>query len=410
MARPCTAVAASVLALTVLAVCTGVGLSTAPRLAPPSVPQPQLQLSVVTAPPRVGEAHTVPPARDATPKPARREAVVTAPPAEPHGGGVVPKSTPRCAEQLDEVDRLIPRAQWRIVSKVVCSDETAFGPIAVYADDDIVSASLGNRTCFEAPAETLQSVEDFWRLPQAAATPRARLHDVHAEGHWLIDVGANVGAYALTAAARGWRVLAVEAMPRNAALLNYSLCLSGLAQQVRLVRTAVGTGASPCYVFAPLQSNSGNGFVRCPATDEERANVSRTEGATPTDLVPLDTVVERAVASAHPPLPPRAFIKIDIEGYEYLALQSAPRSFGRGLFSCILTEIWSPHHNGGLLGGAEKYIDFLTRVGRMKLRWDHKFVRGEPPFELRRFLWELNGSDLPKNVFGVRDEPPMQLS
>src|SRR5262245_32996913 len=54
-------------------------------------------------------------------------------------------------------------------------------------------------------------------------------------GQLVLDVGAHVGMFTLTAAAAGRRVLAVEASSRNHGLLTQSLEVNGFRDRVELV-------------------------------------------------------------------------------------------------------------------------------------------------------------------------------
>jgi hypothetical protein len=59
-------------------------------------------------------------------------------------------------------------------------------------------------------------------------------------GSTVLDLGADVGPFALAAAAAGCRVLAVEESPRNLALLRASAAVNDFGDRLRIVRAAAG--------------------------------------------------------------------------------------------------------------------------------------------------------------------------
>lgn len=103
--------------------------------------------------------------------------------------------------------------------------------------------------------------DTFAWLLQALKLPR---HDVY-----LVDIGANVGAFTLAAAAAGYSVIAVEAMAMNQHALRASLCANpGLAERVTLIPSAVGRDATRCALHS-LVGNVLDGTVRCGDADAE---------------------------------------------------------------------------------------------------------------------------------------------
>ncbi|MGB3245306.1 MAG: FkbM family methyltransferase [Sulfitobacter sp.] len=152
----------------------------------------------------------------------------------------------------------------------------------------------------------------------------------------LYDVGSNIGWYALLTAAwlrsagREGHVYAFEPSTSNQAILTQSLVRNDLGQSVTLVPAAVGavTGQGQ---LTRVDQNFGNFRLHSdfnPVTEPARESE-------PIPVIALDTW--RAEAGA--PLP--AFVKMDIQGSEPLALQG----FASGLAACpeltIMLE-WEP--------------------------------------------------------------------
>lgn len=148
-------------------------------------------------------------------------------------------------------------------------------PMWVHKQNDIVSNELIGRGVWE-PAETaniLARMEEWKQVRQLvcfkgncavsqvvstyACCPAVLLCDLlqadvvsqanaqESGGTVLLDVGANVGWFTLQAAAIGYRVLAVEPMPRNQGALRRTLCENPkLAEKVTLIPKVRSTRCS----------------------------------------------------------------------------------------------------------------------------------------------------------------------
>lgn len=88
-------------------------------------------------------------------------------------------------------------------------------------------------------------------------------HGLRREDVVLLDIGANVGWYTVTAAALGYTVVAFEPMAPNLAALRRSLCDSpDLMERVTLVPRGLSNTTQDC-VFWVAGQNQGNGYARC---------------------------------------------------------------------------------------------------------------------------------------------------
>lgn len=163
---------------------------------------------------------------------------------------------------------------------------------------------------------------------------------------WFVDVGANIGYYSVQMARRGFRVLAVEPDPVNCDLLNENIrrndCIT-----IRTVRAALSDtcGTQPFYRYP--EKNLGRHSL-LPINQGEAINV-------PTRR--LDSLLgEQGIA-----LEDIAIIKIDIEGYEPLALRGMEQTL-RAASPVVVAE-FSP----GLMaaGGleAKEYVQFMQDLG-----------------------------------------------
>jgi len=168
----------------------------------------------------------------------------------------------------------------------------------------------------------------------------------------FLDVGANIGYFTLWAAALGHKVIAVEPMKKNIALLRASVCLNGpaFASNIQLYHTAVS--AKPrdeggCVVMTELKGDrklGGDGGFECNPEvvklhPEHVVNVSRLDdllmmcGGKVTDargaMKANSSSSTPYEPSSHPRYPILDLMKIDIEGYEQGAIESGMRAWRR---------------------------------------------------------------------------------
>ncbi|MFZ4644754.1 MAG: FkbM family methyltransferase [Gemmataceae bacterium] len=116
----------------------------------------------------------------------------------------------------------------------------------------------------------------------------------------VVDVGAHVGMFTLTAAASGRRVLAIEASRRNYGMLEKSVVLNGFSNRIRLVHAA----ASNCPGQLSFEERGPFGGVA--------------EAGMPGASVVSAICVGDLLAETEGPL---GFVKMDIEGFEVEAIE-----------------------------------------------------------------------------------------
>jgi FkbM family methyltransferase len=141
------------------------------------------------------------------------------------------------------------------------------------------------------------------------------------EGDCMVDVGANVGTLALTAAGRVGQagiVYAFEGHPRVYRYLQENVALNGFAN-VRAFNLAIGD-VDGTTQFSDLRSDDQNSIVR------------RGEGIT-VPMRPLDAlgIIEPVIH----------LLKIDVEGYERFVLEGARELLARTL--TVYFESWDTH-------------------------------------------------------------------
>lgn len=122
-------------------------------------------------------------------------------------------------------------------------------------------------------------------------------------GGRVLDLGAHIGTFAVTAATWGYEVLAVEASPYNATLLQHNIEANALTQRAQVARTAVGdhVGSTEFIAAGPY------GAV---------ANSHLTD---PTITVPMTTVTKLLAEKGWAQVD---LIKLDVEGSEVAVLRA----------------------------------------------------------------------------------------
>ncbi len=140
----------------------------------------------------------------------------------------------------------------------------------------------------------------------------------------FVDVGANFGFWALLAARRGCRVVAVEPVSDTRARLAANVARNGLAERVEIVAEALSDSAGTLMIAVP---------------DGESGQASAHPGdvvAAATFSVPARTLDEllgdRTVR----------FLKIDVEGHEPAVLHGARRVLASGQIQYVLIELAGP--------------------------------------------------------------------
>jgi len=190
-------------------------------------------------------------------------------------------------------------------------------------------------------------------------------------GDLFVDVGANFGFWALAAAQRGCRVIAVEPVPSTRALLASNAARNGLTDRVEIFAGAVSDSVGQLDVAVP-SGESGQASVHPDAGAElETFTVEATT---------LDVLLgEQSVR----------FLKIDVEGHEPAVLRGAARALRSGQIEFVLVELASAvmDRSGA---SAASLIDVLEGCGYTFVR----FVRANEGFLPRRSYGRLTREQL----------------
>lgn len=161
----------------------------------------------------------------------------------------------------------------------------------------------------------------LWIDPQDRQSDEVFFRRYLKERDTVVDVGANIGDLALTAASvvgPGGRVYGLEAHPRTYGFLRKNVALNN-CPNITLFNLALGERESE-VCFSSLRGDDQN-------------HVSKNGRGISVRMVRLDDL---------PILEPHIqLLKIDVEGYEKFVLEGAPRTLER--VSCVYFESWERH-------------------------------------------------------------------
>lgn len=164
----------------------------------------------------------------------------------------------------------------------------------------------------------------------------------------FIDVGSNVGAYAIWAAEAGARVLAVEPDPDAASRLRQNIALNDLATRINVCQCALA--AQPGRMALTSGKDTTNHLL---LTDDEIGTV--------VDVRTLDELLGDRCAAG---------VKIDVEGAERLILNGAERALREHRIAALQLE-WN-NRSEVLLGETRAPVaQLLHRYSYELMRPDH---------------------------------------
>lgn len=167
----------------------------------------------------------------------------------------------------------------------------------------------------------------FYRSWKKAKTRRVlkALGRSSAAAGTLVDIGANIGWLTLAAAYAGNRVVAVEPFAENIALLAHSLCIAPADVRARVTLLSTGLGARDnvkCEMWTKAEDLRGNAHAVCDkAATATRMAASGYKRIDEVTLRRFDSLVEEADLTFA--VDKKVVVKIDVQGFEYQAMQGA---------------------------------------------------------------------------------------
>lgn len=201
--------------------------------------------------------------------------------------------------------------------------------IAVYKSGDIVSNTI--------------KASGVWEAKQL----KRILRELHTRGQnvTFVDIGANIGWFALNVAAAGYRVIAVEPFEKNLQLLNWSTWANDLRDKILIIPSGLSNKRQTCDLYQQPRRNIGDTHSVC----DEKSRVSFKKKK----YVKLSSAsFERADAMSALTLC-HSVVKIDVEGYEPLVWEGADKKLRECGPDIIISE-YNPQMSLRASGVSEK--------------------------------------------------------
>jgi FkbM family methyltransferase len=198
------------------------------------------------------------------------------------------------------------------------------------------------------PGDVISDCIAFTGLWELALT--SRLAQLAAAGGTLVDVGANLGYFALlwAAAKPENKCIAFEASPRNVDILRRNVRRNGFESQIEVIPVAAGKHRGKVrFDPGPLDQTGWGGVAAANVVDGIEV-----------DMMRVDEVVQRDS--------PIALLKVDIEGADAWALMGCERL----LKARAVREVWFEQNKprirslGIPLDAAQEYLRFVGYVPR----------------------------------------------
>ena len=179
----------------------------------------------------------------------------------------------------------------------------------------------------------------------------------------FLDIGANIGWFTLTMAALGHKVIAIEPICNNVALMRASLQASQLSNNVILHYDGLSATSGRCIIHSDNQ-NIGDGHMVCGLSNVEEMNAVVPSGYSIRQVMNstrLDALVNQDID----------VIKIDVEGSELHAVKSGIRLFDKYRIRHIISE-FSPTMMRQKHSDPFEYLTFFVSRGYViRVMTDH---------------------------------------
>ena len=202
-------------------------------------------------------------------------------------------------------------------------------PICIHDpnDDEVISATLMK--------------QQTWEPNLLYVTGRILTNNLELK---FLDLGCNLGVYTILAAKLGIDVIAVDPSKQNLRLLTKALSLGGLRSKVTMLWNAVSNKHEK-VTLTDIVGNVGGAFV-------ETVEANQTNNANFVQTITLDDLIPFFKDNS-------VFVKMDVETYEWKALQGGDKFFSTIDVAYVLME-WSYHKEHG---DGQEIVDFMYKRG-----------------------------------------------
>jgi len=200
-------------------------------------------------------------------------------------------------------------------------------------------------------------------------------------GMTLVDVGANVGLYsALAIKQGGGKVLAIEPLPETFAFLQKTLAANATSSTVICENVAAGCEKGTLTLHCNPDNKGDNRLYPDPMLAHRRE-------------VPVETLDD--LCELHS-IPHVDFLKIDVQGAEWLVIDGASRILSRSPGCILMTEFW-PDGIRKSGGDPRAYLNALASAGfELSELVGHKLE----PLDPEKLITTTNGRSY-RNIVGV---------
>ncbi|CAF1003698.1 unnamed protein product [Brachionus calyciflorus] len=240
-------------------------------------------------------------------------------------------------------------------------------------DDQHVSGAIWNHGIWEGPI--MQKYMDL----------------ISNNPDWLIfDIGAQVGQYSLFSAQLGRNVIAVEPFFDNVLRINKAVRTEGFGHRITLIRNAVSNKKNEIKRLFPYKGDlGGQTLLNHKKEIYTREDMQKDKYLVETIL--FDDLIEFLPNQPNGSPYKKGILKIDIEGFEPYAFESAHKMFNLIDFQVIFMEwVHLPRH-ADLADLVEKMIDLFTK---------HKLVAYDGGNKLDRNNWR----QWPQDVVWLKEQ------
>eukprot|EP00922_Rhytidocystis_sp_ex-Travisia-forbesii_P033533 GHVS01049812.1.p1 GENE.GHVS01049812.1~~GHVS01049812.1.p1 ORF type:complete len:406 (-),score=69.93 GHVS01049812.1:306-1523(-) len=190
----------------------------------------------------------------------------------------------------------------------------------------------------------------------------------------FIDVGANFGWYATVMASLGYHVVAFEANPDLCSVVYSTMMLptnkarkTSRVSQIRLVPYGVGDKYQKCGLYSQQGNYYGSATVKCDANADPNGYAGY-EYRSDMFIAPADCFLQD-VKAVH-------VMKIDVEGFEIMAMKGMTEMFRRIPPQYIVAECQSTHQrrHGST---SVKFVEHLENLGYECYTLDQALIDGD---------------------------------
>lgn len=174
----------------------------------------------------------------------------------------------------------------------------------------------------------------------------------------VVDAGSNLGYFGSYAGVMGCRVVAFEPQPRLLPIIRTSVLVNGLGDRFELHNNIVNTDPSEKLKIV----YAGGVCTGCSSVSKAKPGEKNTANSFIIDAVRIDEVVKEDVI----------LMKVDVEGFEVIALESAENVFEKYNVLNILVE-WFPDRFPHEIERGTRMLEKLYDMGYKIRHYDLRF-------------------------------------